>query len=225
LGGALTRMAKTLSPLDPKLRRIYDSLVQEVIIVTLKWVTAKDLFGHSKERSELLDRTAGHFFQVCQSTFRDDIFIALTRLTGPMKSRGKDNLCLNRLLKHLGKQSHPKLAKDLENKIVDASRLCEPFFDHRNRKLAHLDFGLAIDPTSVPLPTITVGQVNAAVKAVQDIVNGFGAYFLDTTTLFDEVIQSKGVKSLVYYLQRGERAAEDEKEAKLAQFRQHRPSD
>ena len=218
-------MAKPLPTLDPKLRQIYDSLVEEVTLVTLKWLTAKALFGHSMERSQLLDRTAGSFFHVCQSTFRDDIFIGLTRLTGPLKSHNKDNLCVTRLLKHLDKQVHPKLAIELEKQIADAKDLCEPFVDHRNRKLAHLDFGLALDASAVPLPTISVGQVNTALKSVQDIVNSFGRYFLDTTTYFDEVIQSKGVKSLVYYLQRGERAAEDDKEAKLQQFRRHRPSD
>jgi hypothetical protein len=225
LGGALITVAKTLSTLDPELRKIYDSLVEEVTLVTLKWLTAKDLFGHSKERSELLDRTAGNFFNVCQSTFRSDVFIALTRLTGPMKSHGKDNLCLKRLLKHLDSHRHPKFAADLEKQIVDASQLCEPFVDHRNRKLAHLDFGLALDASSAPLPTITVAQVNVALKSVQDIVNNFGRYFLDATTYFDEIFQSKGVSSLVYYLQRGEHAANVEKEEKLEQFRRPRPSD
>jgi hypothetical protein len=208
-------MAKNLPTLDRDLRKLYDSLVNEVTLVSLKWQTAKDLFGHSQERVDLLNRTAVSFFQVCQSTFRDDTFIGLSRLTDPLQSAGKDNLSLDRLLESLDRQVHSQLATDLAELISKAKELCKPFREYRHKKLAHLDLDTVLNTQTDSLPTITIGETNRALKSVYDVLNRFGQHFFDTTTWFDKIIQQAGVDSLALYLERGERAFKEDRQRKL----------
>ena len=150
----------------------------------LKWQTAKDLFGHSKERVDLLNRTAVDFFHVCQTTFRDDVFIGLSRLTDPLKSAGKDNLCLQRLLERLQLSSGPTILPDFAGHVSQAERLCEPFRQYRHKKLAHLDLAVALSSPSESLPNITIGQINEAITAVGDALNLFGMVLLRYHNIF-----------------------------------------
>jgi hypothetical protein len=208
-------MSKTLQHIDPGLKEIYESLVSEFTIVCLKWQTAKDLFGHSQERVDLLNRTATDFFHICQTTFRDEVFIGLSRLTDPLQSAGKDNLCLQRLYEQLHPDDLPKFFPNFGERISEAQRLCEPFRTYRHKKLAHLDLSVALSSPSESLPQITIGQIDEAVTAVGDALNSFGQYFFDITTYFQMISQRAGVRSLTYYLERGEQAVQEEQRRKL----------
>lgn len=211
-------MSEDLPTLDDNLREIYDALVNEITLVTLEWLTAKDLFGTSTARVDLLNRTAVNFFQVCQSTFRDGTFIGLSRLTDPLQIFGKDNLSLDRLLEGLDKEVYSQFAIELSSLISIAKALCEPFRQYRHKKLAHRDLLTVLNPGTNSLPSITVGEINRGLKSVQDVVNRFGQYFLDKTTWFDGIIQEAGVDSLVLYLERGEHAFKEDKQRRLNQL-------
>jgi hypothetical protein len=198
----------------PYLHGLYKELVHDVTSVSLKWKTALQLFAVSEERIKLLNRTASGFFLVCQTTFRDDVFLSLSRLTDPLQSTGKDNLTLSRLTEHLDKMEHAELFEILEKKISLAIDNCKPFREYRHKTLAHTDLEKRLFLYRDPLPEISANQVNEAIQSVQDTLNTFGSYFFNTTTYFEEMIQTGGVDRLVYYLQKGLEAREKELQQK-----------
>jgi len=146
--------------------------------VTFIWKNAKSLFAVNQEQSDLLGRTANAFFQVCQATFFDGIILNLSRLTDPLHSMGKDNLCLERLLLGIDKKTHPDIAKILYDKIETAKECCRTVRSHRMRKLAHLDLRTALNSHPEPLPKVTIGDIDRAVKSVQDVVRSFSQLIL-----------------------------------------------
>lgn len=201
--------------MDPNLEAIFKPLLQEVALLTLKWQNVRELFVVSRERVEILNRTAGGFFGLVQITFRDDAFLALSRLTDPLQSGNKDNLTILRLLEHLDKNRNPTFYESLEKQTATAIERCKPFRLWRNKKLAHSDLGTALKFAPEPLPGVSVKEVNEAVQSLQIVMNSFNHYFFDTTTVFDSIIQSGGPDRLIHHLRKGLEAGEKELEDKI----------
>jgi hypothetical protein len=202
--------------IDPHLKEVFDQLSKQVTSLTWKWQTAMRLFGEGKERIDLLNKTAQSFFFVVQITLRDDVFLTLSRFTDPLKSAGQDNLVIGRLLKHLDEKEHPTFYRQLEEAIELVHKSCKPFRLYRNKIIAHTDMSVKLKYTSEPLPGISVNEVFTAIDSLQNVMNLFSKYFFDSTTYYEEVFESSGVKSLVLYLQKGLDAFESEENEHLS---------
>jgi hypothetical protein len=88
---------KHLRDMGPDLGPVYHELWNEVTWLHAKWNQYRQLFGHSRQRVELLNEVASHFFRIVQDALWDDVILHLARLTDPLRSRGKANLSLRKL--------------------------------------------------------------------------------------------------------------------------------
>jgi hypothetical protein len=202
--------------IDPHLQSIFEELNNEVITLSWKWQIVSRLF-ESEERVDIANRTAPNFFLACWMTFRDDVFLALSRITDPLQSRGQDNLVISRLSEQLDQKEHPKLHEELTKLIEVAMKACKPFRNYRHKRLAHNDLNTKLKHTTEALPGITIEDVNGAVKSLQEVLNAFNRYFFSSETYFT-IVENGGVKALFVYLQKGMEAFEDEKQQMLAAY-------
>jgi hypothetical protein len=200
--------SKTLSTFH---KAIYEQLNGDVLALSWKWQIVTELF-ESKEKVELLNQTASSFFLACQMTFTDDVLLALSRITDFPRSVGQDNLVITRLLEELEQTQHPTFHAELSKLIGAAMQACNPFKQHKHKKLAHNDLNIKLKQTNEPLPGIMVGDVNRAVKSLQAIMNAFSRYFFNSETQF-EVEKSGGVEALMIYLRKAVDTFEQEKQA------------
>ena len=201
--------------MDSHLEFVFMQLLHEVNLVTLKWLTAHELFGVSEERVELLNRTAGGFFSVIQVSLRDDTFISLSRLTDPIQSAGKDNLTLLTLSEHLAQFRDRQFLESLQKQITDSIAKCEGIRIWRNKRLAHSDLNVLLKYDPSPLPGISVKQVDDAIRFIQDVINTFSQYFFGTINYFGTIIQTGGPDRLFHHLKIALAAQEREIEKKI----------
>src|SRR5947207_2629252 len=89
--------------LGQKLGEVYNALWQEAVWLHFEWQQYEKLFAQSQETVAVLNELAGAFFWTTQQVFFEHALLSISRLTGPVKSMGRDNLTI-RLL--------PSLASD-----------------------------------------------------------------------------------------------------------------
>ena len=124
-----------------ELGAVYNALWNDAVWLHAKWNLYRQLYAHSPERVALLNKVAGHFFGVIQDAVVEDILLNLARLNDPPRSRGRDNLTLQRLPELI---TDAPLASELQGVVEAASKACEPMRSWRNRRLAHRDLVVAL---------------------------------------------------------------------------------
>jgi hypothetical protein len=129
--------------LPDNIRNIFMRLCQDVYSLRSKWEFYLDLFD-SKENAELISELARASFQIIEESLRNDMIMAICRLSDPSqsspKSKKKDNLSLCTLFEQLdGPNKAPKL---LENFLV----ACESVRQFRNKLVGHNDLKTRIKP-------------------------------------------------------------------------------
>jgi hypothetical protein len=181
----------------------YFRLWQEIATVHINWAEFLELFGTKKSRVDLLNRSAGHFFRMVQDSLWETIVLHIARLTDPSQSPGgKDRL--NLTLHNLpGLIPDAKLKAEvlaLCNAATDQTKFAR---DWRNRHIAHRDLDLALGGTAKPLPSVTIREVNDALRSFENAMNAVALPNLNSTTSFAHGWILHGAAKLIYLLDDG----------------------
>ncbi len=201
---------KHLRDMGPDLGPVYHELWNEVTWLHAKWNQYRQLFGHSRQRVELLNKVASHFFRIVQDALWDDVILHLARLTDPLKSRGKANLSLRRLPEVISDATLKKEVGSLIEVALSTSLFAR---DLRNRKLAHIDLALALKTGVEPLPGVSRDKVEAALSAVRAVLNKLEAYYWESETAYEHFIAMGGEgDTLIYFMRTGLRAEDSRRE-------------
>jgi hypothetical protein len=188
--------------MGPHLGPVFFALYKEVVWLHAKWQEYRELFGHSPERVDLLNRNAAFFFRIVEDSLWEDVLLHISRLTDPPRSAGKDNLSvqgLAALMPDAGLQVRvDALAKDCVAKAAFAR-------EHRNKRLAHADLLYSLDRKAFPLSGISRLHVEEMLLSFRELLNCIDAQYRDTTVAYEHFITHNGAPALVSRLQRFER--------------------
>lgn len=198
--------AENVAAMGVEVGKIYSKLWQEAAWIHEKWSQYVELFGTYPERVELLNRAAPSFFRTVQDSLVEDILLHLARLTDPPKSAGRSNLSLQRLSCALA--SAP-IAEQVEDLSSTAHRACEFARDWRNRRIAHQDLALAVDPDPEPLAPASRAAIKAAIAAVVELLNAVSLHYCDSTTMFEHRTGDTDAAGLLYIIRDGLRVKEE----------------
>jgi hypothetical protein len=113
------------------------------------------------------------------------ILLHIARLTDPSNSmgkKGKSNLTMRNFPDLIDDAGTKQTVATLVAEAVKTSEFCR---DWRNWQIAHRDLNLALDQTADPLAPARKKQVNEALKAIADILNGVEAHYLASGTAFN----------------------------------------
>jgi len=181
---------------DPKLpdniREVFMWLCQDVAALRNKWSLYLELFG-DKENTELLSELARASFQIIEESLRDDMTMAICRLSDPPQSMRKDNLSLTTLVHRLGE---PDNATELLKDFLEA---CEPVRQYRNKRVGHNDLNTTIKPQDNPLPGIGRKHIDRIVQLAERILNLVYQRFVNGE-LFFEPAHIGGADALIFWL-------------------------
>ena len=186
--------------LPPGLATQFRPIFKDVFWLGMKWHEYSTLFG-DRDNHDLLNRTAGYLFLIVQDTMWDDLLLHISRLVGPRKSAGKDNLTIQRL---------PELIPDAQlsgetKALVDSCVAhCSFVADHRMKRLAHYDLDTAIREREKDLTGVSRLQIRQAVEHLQTIVHKIYAHYADTHHVFDTSLHSGNADSLLHALRKSE---------------------
>jgi hypothetical protein len=187
--------------MGPQLGPVFFALHKEVVWLHAKWQEYRELFGHSPERVELLNRSAAFFFRVIEDSLWEDVLLHISRLTDPSRTTGNENLsvqCLPPLVADLALRAHVgRLTAECVAKAAFAR-------EHRNKRLAHADLAHTLNRKAIPLSGISRAHVEEMLLSFRELMNLVDNRYRDTTVAYEHFITNNGAPSLISRLQRFE---------------------
>ena len=191
-----------------RLGRIYHALWQEIARLHLQWCEYVELFGTNTSRVELMNRAAPRCFANFQQALLEGIILHVTRLTDrhdthqrdSSRSRNKRNLSFMALAEALTAPDVKQRVTELIKLAEEASEFCR---DWRNRRIAHADFDLSLDPAARPLEPVIRQKLKAALDALGPILNALSEHYQDSTSEFSFPSQVGGALDLLWVLRDG----------------------
>jgi hypothetical protein len=135
-----------------------------------------------------------------------EVILGVSRLTDPPKTGKHANLVLASLLDDPSIDKHAGLSKELDKAITKIKADAAPIRHHRDKYIAHLDEGTAVEATNNPLPGIKKGLIRQIIDDMGKVYNTHGSKTRDSHAFF-ELSALGSAQSLVEILENSERWA------------------
>ena len=165
-----------------RVRQVYDPLWQAVSVLHLNWKLYRQVYGTGSERIDLLNQFAPNFFRAVQDSMLDGTYLAISRLTDPPRSSGKDNLVLERLVLTV-EEDEPGLPEKLglSSALKTMRDLCGVFRKIRHKRLAHNDMERASGRRADDAGSMLASRQNVedALAAIRSLMNAVQGHYLD----------------------------------------------
>jgi hypothetical protein len=202
---AVEAKADNIQMMGQDLGEQYSVLWQEVATIHENWREFIELYGTKRERLDLINQAAGSFFRMVQDSLWDGTLLHLARLTDPPKSVGKENLTIQNFPALINDVNTKKQVGQLVQEAIDKTGFCR---DWRNRRISHFDLKLALGQPAVPLADADKAKVDAALKAIVDVMNAVAG----SETGYGMLSPPNGAVGLLYVIDDGLRADEQRTE-------------
>jgi hypothetical protein len=150
-------------------------LLQELVTAQDTWDQFETLYFNT-ENVRLLNATAPFFFAIAQRVLLDDVVLRVSRLVDTPR---QENLTINILLRDPGLATKPDIEAELERAIKEARDKADKMRRHRNKTIAHLDYGTAVR-TAKPLPTVVNREIVEALRALEAVYRLYRQRLHDT---------------------------------------------
>lgn len=124
------------------------------------------LFG-SRKHVEHLNAIGGGFFGDVQYIFWDDLILRLCRLTDPV-STGKNRNLTIQIVPDL---CDTNLKAEIQGGVERAVEAAGFARDHRNRRIAHEDYDLALRQHTEPLPAASLEKAKMALDRIHAVLD------------------------------------------------------
>jgi len=167
-------------------------LCQDVTSLQSKWSLYLKLFSN-QEDTMLLSELALGFFQVIEESLRNDMAMAICRLSDPPKSMGKDNLSLRTLVEQYDE------CASVSDLLKDFVAVCEPIRQYRNKRVGHNDLNTTINAKENLLPGIGRNQIDSILQLAGAILNAIYQQFVDGELYFMP-FQIGGADDIIHWL-------------------------
>ncbi len=183
-----------------ELGELFDALHNELVWIHWRWMQHRVLFGSKPGRVDLLNESAPFFFRLVQDVFFEFTLLGISKIAGPTKSAGKPNLTVARLP---GMLSDPRLAEQTSKLVDDATTACAFAKDWRNRRIAHHDLSLALNPRAEPLAHASRAKVEDALGSIRSVMNHVQSALMNSTTAYDHSPVLSEMDQVLYVLRDG----------------------
>lgn len=182
--------------LPEDIREIFVWLCQDLVSLQDKWRFYTDLFS-SEENTSLLSELALSSFRIIEESLRNDMTLAICRLSDPARSSGKANLSIRTLTQS---HSNVEITRNLEHDFIEA---CQPVRELRNKNVGHNDLNTRIEPIDNPLPGIRKSKIVSIINLAEKILKSiFLIYDKDCELGFSVPAHIGGAADLIYWLKR-----------------------
>ena len=194
-----------LTAMGSELGELFNVLSNELIWLYWNWHEYVVLFGGSQARLDILNSSAPFFFHVVQRTLWDETLLGISLLAGSAETGSKKNLSVQRLVPLVPDGPLRERLKPILESLVDVSEFA---IDIRNRRIAHRDLDVVLGEPAKPLASATQEKVDAALRALAEVLNAVELHFQNASTAYDFSAAPDGAKSLLYVLRDGLRRRE-----------------
>ncbi len=183
-----------IAAMGSELGGCFYSLYHELVLVHAKWLEYRELYAHSSDRLDLLNRTSGFFFKIVQDGLWDDVLLHIARITDPVRTAGNENLTIQILPPLIEDRELQKEARIHLERCIEKSVFAR---EHRNKRLAHRDLLLASDEKAVPLSGVSRAHIEDMLASLRELMNKLDHHYRDTTVMYERFVAQTGARSLI----------------------------
>ncbi len=194
-----------------ELGRLAHELRDQLSWLERKWAEFEELYMKGEGRIELLNRAASNFFYFLQQLMYEDAMLHLARLTDPAKTNSHENLTVLQLAVAV---PDPKFQAKVDDATRDVLTKCQFARDWRNKKIAHSDLKVFRAGHAKSLPSVKKTDVDDAIESLLTLLASVDAHYGIPHSI--SAGDPWGAKSLLDYLEQGDRSIEAEYQASLS---------
>jgi hypothetical protein len=143
------------------------------------------LYGTSAERVDVLNRSAGTFFNVLQIVLLHDVQLSLSKLGDPAQSRVQKNMTLKALAAQLQTDGESAVVLKLVPRVGAFDVSCSKIRHRRNKWIAHFDRDTMLNATVAPLEGPSRAEIEEALAALREVLNCIEKHYTETTTGYE----------------------------------------
>jgi AbiU2 len=198
-----------MSTVDPRIptavHDLWSGIESEVVWLHGRWSIYRQLFGTSPERIDLLNESAGTFFNVLNQILLHDVQLSISKLGDPAGQGSRMNMTLAALVEAFGACGESTLVAKLEPLLLVFDASCTKSRHRRNKWIAHFDLetmlGLEVNPRQGP----SRDEIEVALKALRAIMNCVKLHFLDSQTMYEDFAMDSDGEHLIFALMQARR--------------------
>ena len=151
-------------------RDSFMQLREDISMLQHKWNLYLELFSKA-ETTALLSDVAPAFFQTIEESLRNDMIMAICRLSDPARALGGEILSLATLVGQCGKVPNIDARLTAFQSAAGCVRLL------RNQRLRHNDLTTRIDPRDDLLPGIDRSRVDEILRLASEIMKAIHGHY------------------------------------------------
>jgi hypothetical protein len=184
-----------------ELRETHRFLKIQLVSLHSRWHEYKTLFGHSKERVELLNQCAGGFFHAVQFALLQQIELSIVRLLDPAGQRnGNMNMTFPRLVQLTEVVFQLNQTIHLNGKLQHAHDCSKRLKSRRNKAVAHLDVDAIRKEDQSVLEWPRIEEVDNSLNALAGLANAYEQLAGLPIMIYDATDIRDGSEDLVGHL-------------------------
>jgi hypothetical protein len=172
-----------------------------------KWTERSELFEKGQKRIDLLNTAASNFFYFLHRVFFEDAMLHLCRLTDRRRTGDRESLTVMALANLI---SDTVLNASVQAKAEEALKNCEFARIWRDRRIAHTDLVTLRQEHALTLPEVNTTDIDNAMRSIGGLLTLVEDHYGLPHTLLGP--DPWGAKSLVHYLERADRAIDEERQ-------------
>jgi hypothetical protein len=167
-------------------------IFQDVAMLHHKWSSYLELFSEP-ESTSVLSNVAQAFFQAIEESLRNDIVMAICRLSDPSLTLSNENLSFATLVAKCGEIPTLDPLLTAFQSAAGSVRL------YRNRRVGHNDLNVRIRPHEDPLPGIDRLQIDEILRFAREIMKAIYGHYGETDHAI-QPIHHGGARDLIFWL-------------------------
>jgi hypothetical protein len=180
---------------------LLDFFFQYVADLHLEWYTFNQLYGHSPERVQQLNRRTGAIFGLLERVLLDHLQLGIAKLFDRKEISGKPTASFARAIHELDlKQDDPRRDKLAAGYAALKTR-CKTFIQQRHRRIAHNDRSVAVDAEKLRGPSRDL--IRQAIDGVGALVNDMWLIHRNGEVAWEVTQNATGVDVLLRVLDAG----------------------
>jgi len=191
--------------------KIFKQLKEEAIQLHFRWLTYRQIFASSPQDIELLNKHGSNVFFLLQHLLLDNVALSLSKLTDPHEQGQNKNLSIQTLIQAIQEDGNSEFCGKLQGKFDTLKEQCAKFRLLRNKRIAHADFGHALQIVEEPLPGVSRTEIETTLETFRDTLNTVELHYFGSQTAYDMLIMAIGSdgSALLRHLREAKRIREE----------------
>lgn len=198
-----------VDPRYPKeIHALWKTLDKEITWLHGRWIIYRQLFGTSKERVDLLNESAGTFFNMLQDVLLHDVQLSLSKLGDSAGTGSRENMTLKALHQMLVAAGESKAADGMNASLQKFAEACVKIRHRRNKWIAHFDRTIMLNEDIIPRMGPSREEIEVAMEALRETMNAVSVHYTETTIAYEFFSMQADGETLLLNLRRGLRYKE-----------------